>query len=102
MDQFRFSFGSYQFALGCFDLFWVILRQFRVILGQFRSPLGLILLVLGHFLYFRAIYYQFHNILRLFDVLTNFPFTTTKTMCDYYLQIWYIRVATRVAQQFKT
>ena len=28
---------------------------------------------------------QFHNILRLFDVLQNFPFTTSETMCDYYL-----------------
>ena len=25
------------------------------------------------------------NIVRLFDVLTNFPFTTSETMCDYYL-----------------
>ena len=30
-------------------------------------------------------YNQFHNILRLFDVLPNFLFTTSKTMCDYYL-----------------
>ena len=30
-------------------------------------------------------YNQFHNILRLFDVLPNFPFTTSETMCDYYL-----------------
>ena len=28
---------------------------------------------------------QFHNILRLFDVLLNFPFTTSETMGDYYL-----------------
>ena len=28
---------------------------------------------------------HFHNILRLFDVLTNFPFTTNETMRDYYL-----------------
>ena len=28
---------------------------------------------------------QFHNILELFDVLPNFPFTTAETMCDYYL-----------------
>ena len=26
------------------------------------------------------IYNQFHNILRLFDVLPNFPFTTSETM----------------------
>ena len=28
---------------------------------------------------------HFHNILRLFDVLTNFPFNTNETMRDYYL-----------------
>ena len=31
------------------------------------------------------IYNHFHNILRLFDVLINFPFTTSETMRDYYL-----------------
>ena len=30
-------------------------------------------------------YNQFHNILRLFDVLPNFPFTTSETMGDWYL-----------------
>ena len=44
---------------------------------------------------------QFHNILRLFNVLPNFPFTTSETMCDYYLQTWYIRVASRVAEPLK-
>ena len=48
------------------------------------------------------IYNQFHNILRIFDVLPNFSFTTSETMCDYYLQTWYIRVASRVAEQLKT
>ena len=28
---------------------------------------------------------NFHNILRLFDVLPNFPFTTSETMRDYCL-----------------
>ena len=28
---------------------------------------------------------QSHNILRLFDVLPNFPLTTSETMCDYCL-----------------
>ena len=28
---------------------------------------------------------QFHNILRLFDVLPNFPFTTSETVSYYYL-----------------
>ena len=36
-------------------------------------------------------YNQFYNFLRLFDVFPNFPFTTTETMCDYYLQTWYIQ-----------
>ena len=27
----------------------------------------------------------FHNILRLFDVLTNLPFTRSETIRDYYL-----------------
>ena len=30
-------------------------------------------------------YNQFHNTLRLFDVLPNFTFTTSETMCNYYL-----------------
>ena len=30
-------------------------------------------------------YNQLHNNLRLFDVLANFPFTTSKTMHDYNL-----------------
>ena len=30
-------------------------------------------------------YSQFHNILKLFDVLPNFSFTTSETRCDYYL-----------------
>ena len=31
------------------------------------------------------IYNHSHNILRLFDVLPNFPFTKSETMDDYYL-----------------
>ena len=31
--------------------------------------------------------------------LPNFPFTTSETMGDYYLQTWYIRVASRVAER---
>ena len=30
-------------------------------------------------------YNHFHNILRLFDILRNVPFTTSETMRDYYL-----------------
>ena len=45
---------------------------------------------------------NFHNILRLFDVLPNFPFTTSEAMRDYYLQTWYIRVASRVGEGLKS
>ena len=41
---------------------------------------------------------HFHNILRLFDVVPNFPFTTSETKRDYYLQTWYIRVASLVTK----
>ena len=41
---------------------------------------------------------NFHNILRLFDVLPNFPFTTSETMRDYCLETWYIRAVLRVAE----
>ena len=44
---------------------------------------------------------HFHNILRLFDVLKNSPFTTSEAIRDYYLQTWYIRFASRVAEQIK-
>ena len=47
-------------------------------------------------------YNHFHNVLRLFDVLPNFPFTTSETTDDYYLQTWYIRVASQVAKRLKT
>ena len=32
-----------------------------------------------------TLYNQMHNILRLFNDLPNFPFTTSETMRDYYL-----------------
>ena len=44
-------------------------------------------------------YNHFHNILRLFDVLPNFLFTKSETICDYYLKMWYIRVASRVGER---
>ena len=49
-----------------------------------------------------GLYNQFHNILRLFHVLLNFPFTTSETMGDEDLKTWYIRVASRVAERLKT
>ena len=50
--------------------------------GYFRTKAMKITI---EFYIFKLIYNQFRNILRLFDVLPNFPFTTTETMGDYYL-----------------
>ena len=47
-------------------------------------------------------YNHFDNILKLFDVLLNFLFTTSEAKRDYYLQTWFTRVASRVAEQLKT
>ena len=47
-------------------------------------------------------YIHFHNILRLFEVLPNFPFTTSEMMRDCYLQTCYIQVALRDAERLKT
>ena len=47
------------------------------------------------FLY-QSIYNLGHNILRIFDVLPIFSFTTSETNRD---GIWYIRVASRVAER---
>ena len=43
-----------------------------------------------------------NNMTRIFDVLTNFLFTTSETMHDYYLETWYIQVVSQVAKQLKT
>ena len=40
--------------------------------------------------------------MRLVDVLPNFVFTTRETIGDYYLETWYIRDASRVAEPVKT
>ena len=45
---------------------------------------------------------QLHNILRLFNVLQIFRFTTSEVIRDYYLQTWYMRVASQVAERPKT
>ena len=45
---------------------------------------------------------DFHNILRLFDVLTNFSFNTCEWMGNYCLQTWNIRVVFRLSKRFKT
>ena len=47
-------------------------------------------------------YKHFHDILRLFDGLLNFPFSKNEMMRDYYLWTWYIRVSSRVAEWLKT
>ena len=48
------------------------------------------------------IYNHFHNILRLFDVLPNFPFTISETMPDYYLQTPYTRIVSKDAERLET
>ena len=47
-------------------------------------------------------YNHLHSILRLFDVLSNFPFATSETMRDDCLETWHIRVTSRVAERLKT
>ena len=44
---------------------------------------------------------RFH-ILRLFDVLPNFPFTTSEAIREYYLYTWYILIASQVGKLLKT
>ena len=41
------------------------------------------------------------NILRLSYIWPIFHFTTNETMLHYYLSIWYVRVASRVAGRLK-
>ena len=47
-------------------------------------------------------YNHFDIILRLLEVLPNFHSTTIKTMRDYYLYTWFIRVASRVAERLQS
>ena len=75
--------------------FWIKLTQ----KGYFRTKKMKITI---EFYIFKLIYNHFHNNLRLFDVLPNFPITTSETMCDYYLETWYIRVAARIVELLNT
>ena len=45
---------------------------------------------------------EFHNILRLFDVLPKFHSTTNETMSNYYLEMWYLQVSSGANQRLKT
>ena len=54
----------------------------KAIFGNFENATGLAIFN-EHVLYLS--YNQFQNILRYFDVLPNFSFTTSETMGDYYL-----------------
>ena len=49
-----------------------------------------------------ATHNNFHNILRPFNALLNFPFTTSETVRDHYLQTRNILVVSRVAKRLKT
>ena len=52
-------------------------------MGKLRSAIELSM--------FELVYNHFNNMLRLFDVLPIFSFTTTsETMRSYYLKTWYI------------
>ena len=42
-----------------------------------------------------------HNIVRLFKVFLNLPFTTTESMDDYYIQTRYMEVYSRLAKRLK-
>ena len=44
---------------------------------------------------------QFHNILRLFDDLPDFLFSTSETICDFYLETCYLGVASRIPERIK-
>ena len=44
----------------------------------------------------------FRYVLRFFDVLPNFPFTTSEIIQDYYLYTAYVQVLLRVAERLKT
>ena len=52
---------------------------------QKRNPWNIFVLIKREWSYFILTYNQFHNVLRLFDVLPNLPFTTSEMMADYYL-----------------
>ena len=54
----------------------------KAIFGNFENATGLAIFN-EHVLYLS--YNQFQNILRHFDVLPNFSFTTSEMMGDYYL-----------------
>ena len=51
--------------------------------------------------YFWQTWNHFHNILRLLDLVTNFSFNTSETMCDSYLLTWYLRFASWVTRRWK-
>ena len=57
--------------------FWIKITQ----KGYFRTKAMKITI---EFYIFKLIYNQFRNILRLFDVLPNFPFSASETMDGYY------------------
>ena len=69
-----------------------ILYDYSIILGDDLIILcGFVMMVCSNFnilcsnIIILCNYNHFHNVLRLFDVLTNFSFTTSETMRDYYL-----------------
>ena len=67
-----------------YNTFTTFLTMLSVILLSMLMILLSIPLVISHVICGKN-YNHFHNILRLFDVLPNFPFTTSETMHDGYL-----------------
>ena len=92
-------------------MFYGISTQLQII--QLNYQLFFVMCLLNSYLKTFSIFFQIkivqrtshnhnHNILRLFDVLPNFSFTTSETMRYYYLSNMYIRVASRVTKRLKT
>ena len=68
-----------------------LITYFPLIFGPNKSKKGTSNLnkkkmkIILNFYIFDSVYNRFHNIWRLFDVLPNFLFTTSKTNRNYYL-----------------
>ena len=66
-------------------VFWVRLDQYLVGFLIFVEISGMFSLLTDRWNTIILVYNDFHNILRLFDVLTKFPFTTSERTRDFYL-----------------
>ena len=78
IENFEYCFGI------LFHCYFQSLTE-KILNGKLPTHTGLIDDSLKEVIEIDGSYNQFHNILRLLDVLPNFPFTTSETMGDYYL-----------------